>query len=170
MRDGVVIIPDVPSGISEDHAKFLQRIKESLEVLQGSHARSKESRRAATYGEIQGRMMYDRGDPESADFFAGDLTTDGNWHDLDLREIIPYGATAVYLRISIEDDAAGSVITFRKKGNQNTVNILRMVTQDAGDALHGNGIVFCDANRTIEYMATNTTWTTINIAVTKYFK
>ena len=110
--------------------------------------------------------LVDRGDPAAVDYAVGDLTTDGDWHDLDLSSIVPDGAVAVKVSVGIEDDAAGSSFSLRKNGNSNTINRFRIITQDAGDIMVGSDIVFCDENRVIEYLATSTTWTTINIAIT----
>ena len=110
--------------------------------------------------------LVDRGDPAANDFAVGDLTTDGDWHDLDLSSIVPEGTVAVKIMVAIEDDTAGSAFSLRKNGNSNTTNRFRIIVQDAGDIMVGSDIVFCDENRVIEYLATSTTWTTINIAVT----
>ena len=110
--------------------------------------------------------LVDRGDPAAFDFSVNDLSTDGDWHDLDLSSIVPEGTVAVKVAVGIEDDAAGSAFSLRKNGNSNTINRFRIITQDAGDIMVGSDIVFCDENRVIEYLATSTTWTTINIAVT----
>ncbi|GAH04535.1 unnamed protein product, partial [marine sediment metagenome] len=62
----------------------------------------------------------DRGDPATDDANEGNLTTDGEWHDLDLSSIAPAGTTAVLLRVSVQDDAASSYVVFRKNGNSNS--------------------------------------------------
>lgn len=112
----------------------------------------------------------DRGDPAAVDFAVGALTTDGAWHDLDLSSIVPASAKAVILRAAIEDDAASSAFAFRKNGNSNAINIARQTTQVSGVTIHiPPTIVPVDANRVVEYLATNTTWTTINIAVCGWF-
>ena len=112
----------------------------------------------------------DRGDPAAADFAVGALTTDGAWHDLDLSSIVPASAKAVIIRAQIEDNAAGSIFAIRKNGNSNIVNNARQVTQVADVSIHITPtIVPVDTNRVIEYFASNTTWTTINIAVCGWF-
>ena len=112
----------------------------------------------------------DRGDPAAVDFAVGALTTDGAWHDLDLSSIVPASAKAVIIRAQIEDNAAGSIFAIRKNGNSNIVNNARQVTQVADVPIHITPtIVPVDTNRVIEYFASNTTWTTINIAVCGWF-
>lgn len=45
-------------------------------------------------------MAYiDRGDPPSWDYSKTDFTTDGQWHTLNLRSIVPEGASLVHLRV-----------------------------------------------------------------------
>ena len=108
----------------------------------------------------------DRGDPSSFDYTEADLTTDGGWYDLDLSSIITSSAaTAVALRVTIQDDAAGSYVQFRKNGNSNTTNVSTLRTQVANVSIDGDLIVPLDSNRTIEYRTSNTTFSNIYIAV-----
>ena len=112
----------------------------------------------------------DRGNLTGYDFEVGDLTTDGNWHDLDLSSIIPAGTTAVILRVSIDDDVAGRVIIFRTNGNTDaTYNIHSVKNFNANQVATEDVIVTCDENRVIEYQATNTTITTLNIVVSGWW-
>ena len=110
-----------------------------------------------------------RGDPAAADFDVGDLTTNGTAQDLDLSSIVPAGAKAVYIRLVLMDDAAGSYIQFRKNGNSNWQSAPSIRTQVSGVTMDGQLIVPCDSSRVVEYRATNTTFTTINIIVSGWF-
>lgn len=116
-------------------------------------------------------VLVDRGDPSAVDF---DLTylqtspraTDGNWYDLDLSSIVPAGANFVFVRTALVDnDASRGTLMLRKNGNSNTINSFRAATQDQGDSFQGFGMVACDANRVIEFNATNITWSTLNIII-----
>lgn len=107
----------------------------------------------------------DRGDPAAWDFAVGDLTTDGTWRDLDLSSIVPAGAKAVAIIVGIQDDAVGNTLQLRKNGNSNAVNKSATYTFIANTTITMDCIVACDSNRVIEYYASNTTWTAINIAV-----
>jgi hypothetical protein len=107
----------------------------------------------------------DRGDPAGYDKVVGDLTTDGTWRDLDLSAVVPSGAVAVHICCNIIDDAAGSVFLIRKNGNTNSYNTLSQATQAANVTVYFDGIVKCDANRVVEYVASNTAWTGINITI-----
>lgn len=119
---------------------------------------------------LAGRTNYvDRGDPAAADFAQGDLTTDGTWQDLDLSGIVPEGAVCVVLQVLIYDDHPGSYIRFRKKGNTNTQNAYGIRIQLALMYTESNGLVSCDANRVIQYMASDITWDQIRIVVKGWF-
>lgn len=104
-------------------------------------------------------------DSAANDYGVGDFTTDGTWRDLDLSAIVPAGAIAVYLKMVLKDDAASSVMSFRENGNANAIESIAAGTQVANVNIYLNGIVACDANRVIEYMGTNTTFSTINVYV-----
>lgn len=114
---------------------------------------------------VDSRGYHDRGDPASVDFQVGDLVTDGTWRDLDLSSIVPVGATAVSLKVALQDDAVNSAVLFRKNGNSNIFTSPAIDTQVANVTIRSNLIVSCDTNRIIEYNASNLTFTTINITV-----
>ena len=130
----------------------------------------------AGYADVDARLdamlphYHDRGDPSAYDYTLANLTTDGAWHDLDLSSIVPAGATAVNLSIWIKDDLINKGLLFRKNGNTNPYAREELRTQTAN--IHNTGcvIVVCDANRKIEYAATNVIWTEINITVTGWWK
>jgi len=107
----------------------------------------------------------DRGDPAAYDFAVGDFTTDGTWNDLDLSGIVPAGAKAVHLFMVLVDDAAGSLLLFRKKGNTSIFNVAGGSTQVVGVDFDCDIIVSCDANRVIGYYGSNLAFTTINLVV-----
>ena len=116
----------------------------------------------------------DRGDPATSDYEVGDLTTDGNWNDLDLGSggagIVPVNAVAVLLFIKVQDaDAAGSFVLFRKNGNSNDQAISGIRTQVANIGNDNTVTVACDSNGIIEYIAENVTWDTIRITVLGWF-
>jgi hypothetical protein len=111
----------------------------------------------------------DRGDPTAYDFTLASLTTDNTWRDLDLSVIVPSNSKAVALMVEVNDDAVGSYIGFRKNGNTSSYNSVYTYTQVSGVLDSNVVIVFCDSNRIIEYIASNTTFTAINISVIGWF-
>lgn len=116
-----------------------------------------------------GALFVPRKDPSAYDWVLAVLTTDGAYHTLDASPIIGLGATAVYLRVGITDDAAGSSIVIRKLGNSNEINALRAITQVANVAINVYGIVPVTNAGLFEYKAENLTWTAINIEVCGWF-
>jgi hypothetical protein len=162
-REGAVIIPDVPIGLLPGTDNFLRAVKQALDVLQGS-GKAPESRRAPTLAEIAGVRLVNRGDPAAWDFTS--LTTDGNWHDLDLSRIVPAGAVAVLLRADVNDDALGSYFQVRQKGNANLYNSAVVRSQAASVTNDGTGIIcFVGPSRVVEYAASNLTFVTLSVLV-----
>ena len=107
----------------------------------------------------------DRGDPSTYDFTQAALTTNGVWNDLNLSSIIPKGTVLVLIRASVSDETVGLLLAFRKNGQKNTINASQIRTQQVSMYNSSDMIVACDNQRIIEYAATNTTWTTIQIIV-----
>jgi len=98
-----------------------------------------------------GHSYVDRGDPSAQDKTQADLTLDTTWRDLDLSAIVPEGAVLIHLRLQITDDAATSVIAFRKNGNAQVWNSSYLMTRIANVTNYGDLFVACDASRVIEY-------------------
>ncbi len=114
---------------------------------------------------VNSDMFYNRGDPSAYDFTVTSFTTDGTWRDLDLSAIVPTGAKAVLLLVSVKDDIVNAAIGFRRNGNSNTIAASTILVQVANYINTQDIIVACDANRIIEYQASAVTFTNINVAV-----
>jgi hypothetical protein len=114
-----------------------------------------------------GGGFVDRGDPSVNDYVVGDLTTDNNWHVLDLFTDVgvPKGAKSVLIKVALVDNAVDSRIRFRKNGNVNSTNSMVVATQVANVAMFADATVALDADAKIEYLASNVTFTTINLLV-----
>ena len=110
-------------------------------------------------------VFTDRGDPAAFDFAVGVLTTDGSWYDLDLSSVVPANAIAVLLGVNVNDDTIGQSIAFRKNGNSNSIATSSVRTQVANQQIEMDVVVACDANRVIEYITDNNTFTAINIKI-----
>lgn len=136
-----------------------------------SHSHSSGDGAQIAYDELSGLPTYinyaDRGDPSDIDFSA--LTTDASWHDLDLSAIVPSGAKAVILRVYIQDDAVGTYLAFRKKGNSNGKVILQVFTQATNAAIEAQGIVPCSTARVVQYTGSNTAFSDIRIVILGWF-
>ena len=63
----------------------------------------------------------------------------------------------------------GNYVGLREAGNLNTINAIYLFPQLAGFGIYFDAMVSLDANGAIEYMATNTSWTTIYLAVRGWF-
>ena len=88
---------------------------------------------------------------------------------LNVSAIVKCVATAVYVRLGVSADTAGRILTLRKLGNSNEINILRIVTQVAGINVHVAGIVPITLAGDFEYKATSATWDSITIEVCGWF-
>ncbi|NIW43274.1 MAG: hypothetical protein GWN30_00415 [Gammaproteobacteria bacterium] len=86
-----------------------------------------------------------------------------------MSSIIPETAKLVHLRVIVQDDAASSSLALRENGNSNLHNGNAVRTQAPDIVNEGEVLVKPDKNRKIEYNATNTTWTLINIVVRGWF-
>lgn len=107
----------------------------------------------------------DRGDPSAYDFTTASFTTDGTWRNLDLSSLVPSGALAVLIKVLVQDDAAQSLFVLRKDGNVNDKSAAGLYTQVANIYFSGLIVVPLPSTRIIEYLATNTVWDVIYIAV-----
>ncbi|MCK5616725.1 hypothetical protein KAR91_83460 [Candidatus Pacearchaeota archaeon] len=107
----------------------------------------------------------DRGVAGDYDFDKGDLTEDGNWHNLDLSSIVPAGAKAVLIRGVVEDNLIGIEFLLRSHETPSTHNVSAILTQVAFVGMALDMIVHLDSNRIVEYKATNTIWSEIGLTV-----
>lgn len=109
--------------------------------------------------------IIDRGDPSVWDWTLGNFITDGAGHDLDCSSIVPAGARFIIFRVDIQDDAVGSFFVMWKKGHTGNFNAAIKRTAVANEWMDCHFRVACDDNRIVEYKATNTTWSGINVLV-----
>lgn len=108
----------------------------------------------------------DRGDPSTGDYVVGNFTSDNTWRNLDLSSIVPVGAKAVLLRITIQGDVAGKALQFRKNGNSNTSNSVIARTIVANGTITYDFTVACDSGRVVEYLGSDgITWSKQNVTV-----
>lgn len=115
-------------------------------------------------------VYVDRGDPAVADNATGEFTKDDAWHNYDLSSIVPAGAKTILIRVLAATTAAGHQFALRKEGNSNAINMAQVRTQVANVVISQDLIVSCDANRVLEYFATNATWSTLNVTVAGWWR
>jgi len=160
----------------EEHATVAHTFDELIDVPAFSGNEGKYLRVDSTASGIEyvtisgvsgtgGSVFVNRGDPTDYDWLVGDFTTDGTWRDLDCSSIAPSGASAIYFRMRVLDNAAGSYFYLRKNGNSNARNISGVQTQVSNEAIEGTMFVPCDSNRIVEYLAANTAFTEISVLI-----
>lgn len=106
-----------------------------------------------------------------ADFTTEAFTTNGSWQTdgLDLSAIVPAGAIAVHIAVQTQDNAVGSIFAIQQNATNNH-NRLYTITQQATALNHQiETIIKIDANRLLDYYATNTTFTSIGVTILGYF-
>lgn len=112
----------------------------------------------------------DRGDPANMDFATASFTKDWTWRDLDLSAIVPAGAKAVVVRVKGQSTVNWGSFYLRKNGNVNFAVTSGLVCVIANAPFHVHMTVAIDANRKIEYIAENVTWTTLDLVVMGWWK
>lgn len=117
-----------------------------------------------------GGIFVSRGDFVNWDFTNATLSTNGSTNSLDLSGIVPVGAKQVLLGIEINDDAVGNRIIFAGTGQLATTrNRFAVRTQVSGVSVENQGVIRLDSNRKIEYTATSTSFTTLNVGVMGWY-
>lgn len=117
-----------------------------------------------------GHKFYNRGDPTGYDFDIADFTKDGEWHDLDLSNIIPPNAVAAFIKVYTQAPSAGRWMYLKRKGDAYDYNSFAQFTQAANISIMSEGFVFLNAERIIQYKIPNVTWTAIYLVVRGWFK
>ena len=110
-----------------------------------------------------------RTSPGSTDFEKEDFITDQTWRDLDLSGIIDVNAVCVLLTLKIQQIAASSYVSFRKKGDTDDFLAISMRTQVAAQSFDNSVVVPCDSARKIQYYIKNVAWTTIRATVSGWW-
>lgn len=113
-----------------------------------------------------GESYVDRGDLAVPDFVVGDFVTDGTWRTLDLSGIVPAAAAdkLVHFRLKIRDDQAQRLFELRRTAGPNVCNVVTCYIQAANYYRGLEAWVRMDG-RTIQYKASSTVWSTIDLSV-----
>lgn len=101
---------------------------------------------------------------------VGDFTTDGTLKadGLDFSAIIPAGAIAAVIRLSVIDDAVGSVFYLRKNATD-IINTVYLETGIVNQRIENLCILNIDSDRLIDYWGSNLVWAAIDVAVLGWF-
>jgi len=111
----------------------------------------------------------DRGDPAIFDFLKTDLTQDGAWHELDLSAIVPAGAVAVNVHLTIEHVDVHRAAFLRKHGNANNFGIVGQRTQVSNKTIEKDGCVAISSDRKIDYFFEAPAWLIITMTITGWW-
>lgn len=118
----------------------------------------------ADLGDAVGRFQ-DRGDLADYDWTTGDFTKDGSWHDLDCSSIVPADAKVIVFRLLLNTSAVADYsFSMRKKGKTGLADF-QVFTHVAGRNQAAIARIPCSTDRIVQYLASNTTWTTLSVAV-----
>lgn len=98
------------------------------------------------------------------DFTVGDLTTDGNWHTLDLANIVPANANHVYLHTRFASNQLEKRFGFKPTSHANIGVSIEGFTQVADVTVSFNGWLPLNANKQIDYVVSNSAANVISIA------
>ena len=112
-----------------------------------------------------GSKHFVREDPDIYDVSVGDLTIDGDWHDLDLSGIIPKNTKMVLLRVRAKEGTGLKSFFFREKGIRNEPNTSVGITMGANIFYYGSHHVAPNSEGNIQYLIFPSTWTTFSILV-----
>lgn len=107
----------------------------------------------------------DRGDPENADFEAGDFIKDSSWRNLDLSGIVPTTAKAVLFALDIIATTTHEKCRFRKKGNVFEKNMSSLFTQVAYISKAADMVCPIGTDGLLEYNIDAATWGAIRFTV-----
>jgi hypothetical protein len=119
---------------------------------------------------VGGEVYVDRGDPANWDTVIGNLTVDGNWHELSLAGwITDADATLVLLRCYVIANAANKRVSFRTDENVNVYNVAEVRSQVANVGLEGVCLVKVGSGRDVGYRI-DTGVTTVSLLVRGWWK
>lgn len=117
-----------------------------------------------------GHKIVNRGAIPSEDFTIGVLIRDDAWHDLDLSAIIPISAVAVHINIRGANSGIARHIIFRAKGDTSAIYLTGHYQPYVTSLFLSDTWVKVGTNRTIQYNAHPTGWTTLSISILDWIK
>jgi hypothetical protein len=100
---------------------------------------------------------------------TANCSTNGQWHDMDWSALFPATAKALVFNVVVVDDAVGSSLTIKDSRDSSNVSGSSIYTQVANISASQQMIIPCPSTRILSYLATNTVWSSINLAGIGYF-
>ena len=93
------------------------------------------------------------------------ITSDGNWHDMDCSGTVPAGAVAIMFSIKTISSTPNDYFYMCNKGDSASWSVQRCQVMVANIAQNAMFIMPCDANQVVEYSTSNIAWTVLYIVI-----
>lgn len=110
-------------------------------------------------------IFRDRGPGLTSDFTTGDFIQDGDWHELDLSDIVDKNTKGVAIRLVATNTAVEAIIRLRGPPDYLTPARCCLRTQIAGVKINTCPVIPVSDDRKIEYQLTTVTWTYISLGI-----
>lgn len=118
-----------------------------------------------------GLQCIDRGDIDTVDFSnIGNMTIDGNWHDMDWSSLVPAGTKYIDCMIQHTGPTVSDNIRFRRKGNANLVNSAFIINRTVNLMEFEVVRIQLNSDRIAEYNGTQTTLLALFISWIRAYK
>lgn len=115
-----------------------------------------------------GDKLVDRGNASDYDFRTGNLTKDGNWHELDLSGIVGAGARFVTLKVVAQTTTYRQSFYAKVIGYANDYNGFVIFTNVVDVDISGEFTLPLSIDKKIEYKTTPATWTALSLIVLRW--
>lgn len=111
-------------------------------------------------------LFYPR-DVAAPDFTLADFITDATWKDngLDLSAMLPDNTIAVLARIKVVAGSANKSLYLKKNAGASLENRIQATTTSGGSGRSIADPVGIDADKKLDYYASNTAWTNIDVYI-----
>ena len=113
--------------------------------------------------------LFTKADQESYDFLKTDLTTDYQYHDLDLSNIIPPGTIAVQIWGAFKSDTVQSEISLATKGYSGNYLKALFFQPIVNEGFGFSTILPVSKDRKIKYRISDVNWVYINLQIVCWF-
>lgn len=118
---------------------------------------------------IEGGILHRRSGATGFDFELGDLTADGNDHDLDVSAIVPEDVSWVMFDVVLLGPTANKGFGIDKDGNYDYGNNDSIYQQAANVNTSKMLLVPCPSDRVFTYFLDVASWTAIGVLVRAWF-
>jgi len=116
-----------------------------------------------------GQRFFAKTDQESYDFLKTDLTTDYQYHDLDLSSIIPPGTVAVLMWGAFKGDVAHAEVNLTRAGYSGNYLKALFFQPIVNEGFGFSAIIPVSPDRKIKYRISNVNWVYVNLNIVGWF-